>query len=72
MHECLIGGVHVHDDALNRGPFCGAVLTKKELFDGSIKAVAKYLVDCKFVQKFGLNLQSTLYSMLILGMLICL
>jgi hypothetical protein len=27
---------------LNRGPFCGAVLTKKELFDGSIKAVAKY------------------------------
>ncbi|GAA2844553.1 hypothetical protein GCM10019815_04690 [Pediococcus damnosus] len=42
MHECLIGGVHVHDDALNRGPFCGAVLTKKELFDGSIKTVAKY------------------------------
>ena len=42
MHECLIGGVHVHDDALNRGPFCGAILTKKELFDSSIKAVAKY------------------------------
>jgi hypothetical protein len=29
VHECLIGGVYVHDDALNRGPFCGAVMTKK-------------------------------------------